>query len=153
MRQFSPGASGAPLGRKKGHDDQANGEEPLRRLAERRMKRARFAPLAAGLALCGCMVGPDYVPPPVVTPEKFKELKGNLVKGWKLATPRDRVDAGPWWAVYHDPTLDALEAQVEISNQTVAAAVEAYEQARSLVREAEAALFPTINAGYSTSRQ
>jgi NodT family efflux transporter outer membrane factor (OMF) lipoprotein len=117
------------------------------------MKRARFAPLVAGLALCGCMVGPDYVPPPVVTPEKFKELKGNLVKGWKLATPRDRVDAGPWWAVYNDPTLDALEAQVEISNQTVVAAVEAYEQARTLVREAEAALFPTINAGYSTSRQ
>ena len=76
-----------------------------------------------------------------------------MVKGWKLAAPRDRVDAGPWWAVYNDPTLDALEAQVEISNQTVAAAVEAYEQARTLVREAEAALFPTINAGYSTSRQ
>ena len=114
------------------------------------MKRARFAPLAAGLALAGCMVGPDYVPPPVLAPESFKELKGNLVKGWKLAAPRDRVDAGPWWAVYNDPTLDALEAQVEISNQTVVAAVEAYEQARTLVREAEAALFPTINAGYST---
>ena len=117
------------------------------------MKRARFTLLVAGLALTGCMVGPDYVPPPVPAPEKFKELKGNLVKGWKLAAPRDRVDAGPWWAVYNDPTLDALEAQVEISNQTVAAAVEAYEQARTLVREAEAALFPTINAGYSTSRQ
>ena len=117
------------------------------------MKRARFTLLVAGLALTGCMVGPDYVPPPVPAPEKFKELKGNLVKGWKLAAPRDRVDAGPWWAVYNDPTLDALEAQVEISNQTVAAAVEAYEQARTLVREAEAALFPTINAGYSASRQ
>ena len=117
------------------------------------MKRARFTVLVAGLALNGCLVGPDYVPPPAVTPENFKELKGNLVKGWKLATPRDRVDAGPWWAVYNDPTLDALEAQVEVSNQTVVAAVEAYEQARTLVREAEAALFPTINAGYSTSRQ
>ena len=117
------------------------------------MTRARFASFASGLALAGCMVGPDYVPPPVLAPETFKELKGNLVKGWKLATPRDRVDAGPWWAVYNDPALDALEAQVEISNQTVAAAVEAYEQARALVREAEAALFPTITAGYSTSRQ
>ncbi|ARN83528.1 transporter [Methylocystis bryophila] len=99
------------------------------------------------------MVGPDYVPPPVLAPEKFKELKGNLVQGWKLAAPQDSVDAGPWWTVYGDPALDALEAQVEVSNQTVAAAVEAYEQARTLVREAEAALFPTVNAGYSTSRQ
>ena len=99
------------------------------------------------------MVGPDYVPPPAVTPEKFKELKGNLVKGWKLAAPRDCVDAGPWWKVYNDPTLDALEAQVEISNQSVAAAAEAYEQARTLVREAEAALFPTVTSAYNVTRQ
>ena len=117
------------------------------------MTRARFASFASGLALAGCMVGPDYVPPPVLAPETFKELKGNLVKGWKLAAPRDSVDAGPWWKLYNDPTLDALEAQVEISNQTVAAAVEAYAQARTLVREAEAALFPTIGASYTTTRQ
>jgi NodT family efflux transporter outer membrane factor (OMF) lipoprotein len=97
------------------------------------------------------MVGPDYVPPPVLAPEKFKELKGNLVKGWKLAAPRDSVDAGPWWKVYGDPALDALEAQVEISNQTVVAAAEAYEQARTLVREAEAALFPTVDTSYGVS--
>jgi hypothetical protein len=41
----------------------------------------------------------------------------------------------------------------EISNQTVAAAAEAYEQARTLVREAEAALFPTITTSYNTTRQ
>src|SRR5208283_5263673 len=123
---------------------------PRRRAAPRPFG---FAPLLAGLALSGCMVGPDYVPPPVVTPEKFKELKSYLVKGWKLAAPRDCVDAGPWWKVYNDPSLDALEAQVEISNQTVAAAAEAYEQARTLVREAEAALFPTVTSAYNVTRQ
>jgi NodT family efflux transporter outer membrane factor (OMF) lipoprotein len=117
------------------------------------VRRARFAPLAFAFALSGCMVGPDYVKPPVLTPERFKELKGNLVKGWKLATPRDCVDAGPWWAVYKDPTLDQLEEQVELSNQTVAAAMESYEQARTLIREAQAALFPTVTASYSTTRQ
>ena len=119
------------------------------------MRLAAFAPLASALALglSGCMVGPDYVKPPVLTPEKFKELKGNLVKGWKLATPRDCVDPGPWWAVYKDPTLDQLEEEVELSNQNVAAAIEAYEQARTLIREAQAALFPTVTASYSTTRQ
>ena len=117
------------------------------------MRRACCAPFVTALALAGCMVGPDYVQPPVLAPEKFKELKGNLIKGWKFATPRNSVDAGPWWKVYNDPTLDALEAQVEISNQTVAAAVEVYEQARTLSREAEAALFPTVAASYTTTRQ
>ncbi|MFY9656409.1 MAG: efflux transporter outer membrane subunit [Methylocystis sp.] len=133
--------------------EQASGGEPERRLVERFVKHAGFAPLAAALALAGCLVGPDYVPPPVLTSEKFKELKVNLVKGWKLAAPLDCVDAGPWWRLYRDPALDALEAQVEISNQTVAAAAEAYEQARTLVREAESALFPNITSSYNTTRQ
>jgi NodT family efflux transporter outer membrane factor (OMF) lipoprotein len=117
------------------------------------VRGARFAATALALALSGCMVGPDYVKPPVLTPERFKELKGNLVKGWKLATPRDCVDAGPWWAVYRDPTLDQLEEEVVLSNQTIAAAIEGYEQARTLIREAQAALFPTVTASYSTTRQ
>ena len=99
------------------------------------------------------MVGPDYVKPPVLTPEKFKELKGHLVKGWKLATPRDCVDVGPWWGLYKDPTLDRLEEEVVLSNQNVAAAAEAYEQARALIREAQSALFPTVTTNYSTTRQ
>jgi outer membrane protein TolC len=36
---------------------------------------------------------------------------------------------------------------VEISNQTVAAA--SYEQARALIRQAQAALFPTVSASYT----
>ncbi len=132
---------------KKGHD-QAN-EDPAR--GRRGVRRALLASLA--LALAGCMVGPDYVKPPVLTPEKFKELKGNLVKGWKLAEPCDCVDTGPWWAVYKDRTLDELEEQVELSNQNVAAAAEAYEQARALIREAQSALFPTVSTGYSTTRR
>ena len=99
------------------------------------------------------MVGPDYVKPPVLTPEKFKELKVNPGKDWKLAAPRDSVDAGPWWALYRDSTLDQLEEEVVLSNQNVAAAIEAYEQARTLIREAQSALFPTVSTGYSTTRQ
>jgi NodT family efflux transporter outer membrane factor (OMF) lipoprotein len=119
----------------------------------RLLRGVALAPLLLALAEAGCMVGPDYVPPPAATPEKFKELKGAALKGWKLATPRDSVDAGAWWSVHKDPTLDALEAQVEISNQSVVAAAEAYEQARTLIREAQAALFPTVTASYATTRQ
>jgi outer membrane protein TolC len=62
--------------------------------------------LAAGLAALtgGCVVGPDYARPPVVTPEAYKENAG-----WKVAEPRDDVLRGQWWQLFGDPSLDALE--------------------------------------------
>ena len=107
---------------------------------------------AAAVALSACEVGPDYVPALAPVPQNFKELRGRALEGFKVATPRESVDAGPWWLVYRDPVLDSLERQVEISNQTVAAAAAAYEQARTLIRTAQAALFPTVTASYSVSR-
>jgi NodT family efflux transporter outer membrane factor (OMF) lipoprotein len=97
--------------------------------------------------LAGCAVGPDYIPEPAPAPQAFKELKG-----WKVATPIDNLDRGEWWAIYRDPKLSFLLKQVEISNQTVAAAAAAYEQARAIIREAQASLFPTLSASYSATR-
>ncbi len=114
------------------------------------MTRRVLLLVAAG-ALSACSVGPDYVPALASVPEKFKELHGRALRGFKIATPQESVDAGPWWLVYRDPVLDSLERQVEISNQTVAAAAAAYEQARTLIRTAQAALFPTVTANYSVS--
>lgn len=117
------------------------------------MLEHRLALPAMFVALSACSVGPEYVPASAPVPEKFKELNGRALKGYKVATPQECVDAGPWWLVYRDGTLDSLERQVEINNQTVAAAAAAYEQARTLIREAQAALFPTTTASYSVTRQ
>ena len=103
--------------------------------------------LLLALLLPGCTVGPDYSREPAPVPTTFKELKG-----WKLANPNDAADRGNWWAPYRDSRLDTLLRQVEISNQTVAAAAAAYEQSRAIVREAQSALFPTATAGYSVTR-
>jgi len=103
--------------------------------------------LVLGLALAGCTVGPNYNREPAPTPTQYKELKG-----WKLANPSDNLDRGDWWNVYQDRALDALLPQVEISNQTVAAAAAAYEEAKAVIREAQAALFPTATAAYSVTR-
>src|SRR5262249_17731356 len=91
------------------------------------------------LMLAGCSVGLDYFPEAAPTPTKYKELKG-----WKFATPRDWADRGSWWSFYRDPKLAFLLKQVEISNQTVAAAAASYEQARALIREAQPPPFPTL---------
>jgi len=101
------------------------------------------------IVMASCTVGPDYIRPAApVTPE-FKEAR----KGWKLASPTDAVDRGPWWTIYRDPLLSSLLSQVDISNQTVAAAAAAYKQARALIAEAQAGYFPTVTNAYTVTGQ
>jgi NodT family efflux transporter outer membrane factor (OMF) lipoprotein len=104
---------------------------------------------AAGLLIffTGCSVGPDYVRPPAETPPAYKENAG-----WKVAQPRDELPRGKWWEIYDDPQLNALEAQVDISNQNIAAAEANFRQALALIRVARAAFFPTVTGGPSWSR-
>jgi NodT family efflux transporter outer membrane factor (OMF) lipoprotein len=96
------------------------------------------------------MVGPNYVRPTVTTPPAFKETKG-----WQPARPQDTIDRGAWWSVFNDDVLNGLEQKVAVSNQTIAGDAAAYEQARAMVAEQRAALFPTVNltGGGSASGQ
>jgi NodT family efflux transporter outer membrane factor (OMF) lipoprotein len=100
---------------------------------------------SAGLLLSGCAVGPNYVRPNalakgVATPPAFKEAEG-----WKQATPSDEVSRQDWWRVFNDPVLNDLEAQVLVSNQNLAQSEAAYRQAKALLDQQRATLFPTIN--------
>jgi NodT family efflux transporter outer membrane factor (OMF) lipoprotein len=103
--------------------------------------------LILALALTGCTLGPNYSREAAPVPTHFKELKG-----WKRATPSDDIARGDWWTVYKDSALNTLLPQIEVSNQTVAAAAAAYEDARAVIREAQAALFPVGTAGYNVTR-
>jgi NodT family efflux transporter outer membrane factor (OMF) lipoprotein len=103
--------------------------------------------LIIALALTGCTLGPNYSREAAPVPAHYKELKG-----WKRATPSDDIARGDWWTVYKDSALNTLLPQIEVSNQTVAAAAAAYEEARAVIREAEAALFPVGTAGYNVTR-
>jgi NodT family efflux transporter outer membrane factor (OMF) lipoprotein len=107
----------------------------------------RFAVTALGFSLGACMVGPDYHRPSAPMSAKFKELPG-----WKHATPQDDAPKGDWWAVFNDPALDALERRALTTNQTVLAQEASYAQARALVDEARAALFPILGANAGANR-
>ena len=101
-----------------------------------------FPVLALVLALAGCgSLEPRYeVPLLDQIPVAFKEGRG----AWVPAAPADTLDRGPWWELFDDPVLAGLAAQVEVSNQNVAAAVAAYSQARAITREQRATLFPQV---------
>ncbi len=109
------------------------------------MRRLAFA---APLLLAGCMVGPNYHRPAAIVPTHYKELSG-----WVVAQPQAAINRGAWWSIFNDPVLDALEAQVVVSNQTIRADVAAYAQARALVNEARAALYPALGANAGVTHQ
>ena len=95
----------------------------------------------------GCSVGPTYVRPTAPVPTSFKEGID-----WVVATPADALERGHWWTLFNDPALNELASRVEVSNQNVAAATAAYEQARALVREQRAALFPVVSLDSGAAR-
>jgi NodT family efflux transporter outer membrane factor (OMF) lipoprotein len=109
--------------------------------------RSSVIVLAAAALVSGCAVGPAYQRPTAPEPAAYKELQG-----WVPAAPSDALDRGPWWTLFNDPQLNELAASVEVSNQNVAAAVAAYAQARALVAEQRASLFPTVSLNGSGTR-
>jgi NodT family efflux transporter outer membrane factor (OMF) lipoprotein len=119
-------------------------------------KQKRFnRQLSRNISILFCIVatvfvncaGPAYVRPKTEVPGKFKELEG-----WKTAQPQDTVLRGAWWEIFHDPTLDSLEKQVAVSNQTIAIAEAQYSQARAAVRASRAGYFPSVGAQGSFTR-
>ena len=104
-------------------------------------------PVAMGLISTGCAVGPAYQRPPTPEVASYKEAGD-----WVVAAPADALERGPWWQLFNDPVLNDLAARVEVSNQNVAAAVAAYAQARALVAEQRAGLFPSVTLGGGASR-
>jgi NodT family efflux transporter outer membrane factor (OMF) lipoprotein len=101
----------------------------------------------AALQLTGCVVGPKYHQPAVQAPPAYKE-----VGDWKPAEPNDQNLGGNWWTVFQDPQLDALELQVNVSNQNLKAAEAQFQQARAALRYNRADYYPTVTAGPSATR-
>ena len=99
--------------------------------------------------LTGCTVGPKYARPSAGTAPAYKELTPANFKdtdGWKQAQPSDGTLKGNWWEIFNDPQLNALEEQVNVSNQNIAAAAANFLAARALVRQTRAQYYPTISA-------
>jgi NodT family efflux transporter outer membrane factor (OMF) lipoprotein len=104
------------------------------------------------LLTTACTVGPNYKRASAPVPPAYKETPPESFKeagDWKPAQPSDQASKGKWWEIYNDPELNALEEQVNISNQNVLMAEAQFREARAAVRIARSNLFPTVNGDVS----
>ena len=103
----------------------------------------KILPLLA-LSLAGCIkVGPDYTRPDVVAiPNAYPAAAAE----GEAAIPAD------WWRLYGDATLDELVASARKTNADVRLAAARVQEAEAVLREARAALWPDVSAGYTYSR-
>src|SRR4029434_7319969 len=106
-----------------------------------------FTFVAMLVFVSACTVGPNYSRPPVGTPAGYKEA-GDA----KSIRSIDDIIGATWWKIFGDPELNALEEQVDISNQNIAQAEGRFRQARALVQAARAAYFPTVTVGVGVTR-
>ncbi|MET0518543.1 MAG: efflux transporter outer membrane subunit, partial [Burkholderiaceae bacterium] len=107
--------------------------------------------LAIPAALCllhGCAVGPVYVKPDVVAPPAYKEAGPR----WTPAAPADAQPRGPWWTMFGDPVLDALQARIDADNHDLRAAAARFAEARAQIQGAQAAGAPQLGVGATATR-
>ena len=102
---------------------------------------AAFALAAIAFVATACTPGKPYTRPDAPVPPSFK-----TPEGWKAGEPRDQVARGKWWEVFGDAQLNGLEERLTVSNNSLRAAQAAFEQARALVRAAQAGQQPFVSA-------
>lgn len=113
----------------------------------RRMLSLAGCALLAG-ALGGCV---DLAP-------KYRHAHYLLPDNWKgdgvvqYGTPQDAAARGDWWKVFKDSTLDELEERASHLNPNLQSDAEAFTQARDIVAEAQANLYPQITGGAGASQ-
>ncbi|HTT01126.1 MAG TPA: efflux transporter outer membrane subunit [Steroidobacteraceae bacterium] len=111
--------------------------------------RARTAALCVpALLACGCSLAPRYEVPASSDVERYKE-SGD----WLPARPADSAPRGPWWRSFGEPQLDELESELQKANPDLRAALARFEAARAVALSARSAVFPSLGAGASATRE
>ena len=113
----------------------------------------RYFVFAVALATAGCTRGTQVRDADHCRAGAFKEgVPPNFKEapGWKAGEPKDDLHRGKWWEIFGDPQLNALEEQIDINNQTLAAAEAQFRGARASIRVSRSALYPTLSGGASS---
>lgn len=105
------------------------------------LKSVVIVGLLAGLSGCA-LLGPDYERPSLsALPDSYGDAEASLPSDMEKLNeiPND------WWTLYQDPQLNALVEKSFKNNSNIKSAVARIEEADAQMREAGAALLPTVD--------
>jgi outer membrane protein, multidrug efflux system len=106
------------------------------------LNKALFS-FASLLLLAGCaIIKPDYKRPEVELPAAWKDSAQNPERG------KD----GSWWRVYSDPELEKLIAEALARNANLQAAAARVDEARALLVQTDASLYPQVDGRFGRNR-
>ena len=113
-----------------------------------------------GALLTQCAVGPDFAPPAApdvtrYTPEPLAKSTASAATagGGAQRFAGDLDLPGQWWTLFHSKDLNSLVEKSLAANQDLKAAQAALTVAKQNVYAQRGALFPTLDANYTASRQ
>ena len=102
----------------------------------------------AALALAGCTVGPDYHRPDAPS---VNSLTRQPVDALQTAMPA--AISAQWWKAYGSPRINALVEQALSHNPNIEAGLANLKAAQEMVNAQRGLFFPSVQAGYSATRQ
>jgi multidrug efflux system outer membrane protein len=106
-----------------------------------------FSLMSVLMVLTGCIsVGPDYERPTLALPDNYGKNALSEESNTLNKIPKK------WWTLYQDPELNALVEKAFNNNSSIKGAVARIEEADAQMREAGAALLPTVDASGDGSR-
>jgi NodT family efflux transporter outer membrane factor (OMF) lipoprotein len=112
-----------------------------------------------GVLLCGCAVGPDFHRPASPTDAGFapKALPAASASAAAYGGDVQRLVSGQdirfdWWTAFKSPQLNSLVERALRANPTIESAKAALRQAHELTLAQKAAFWPTVQAGFTPSR-
>ncbi|MEN6621911.1 MAG: TolC family protein, partial [Smithella sp.] len=110
--------------------------------------------------LAGCAVGPDFKRPDMAVPNNYTSAP---LPPQTVSTPTDggasqqfvfaRDLPNEWWTLFRSPELDMMIKQALADNPTVSAAQAALRKAQEDKKAQTGALFPSVDANFSVTKQ
>lgn len=107
---------------------------------------------AGSLALAGCAVGPNFVPPKPAAPQDWTTWRSGDPS---LLTPVSATGTLPadWWRAFHDPVLDKLEQRAFAASPDLQTAMLHFAQARVQRSTVAAQRGPSVDLEGGVTRQ
>ncbi len=120
----------------------------------RRGSRPALAALLAGVAVCACMVGPNYKRPDAPTPSAYQEMgsRKDAPFSQPSAVPVDEAQVASWWKQFNDPLLDQLVDRAMAGNLDLKTEVARIRQSREQEVVAGAAGLPHVGSAANATR-